>query len=380
MAYEHIQVTANGYTYDDWESVTIVAELSVHYVTAILTTTEIGGTKDWLNPTFSEWHFPPGTPVTIIASGTPIFVGIVDIYEPAVDEMTHRITLTVRGLAKDFALTSVFHPTGNYEAMTDVGIIGQWAGLMAIPLKILTTPVLIPYWQIRQGASPYAEAMRMLRGKLLFGDMTTGGMVVSDGPPSGAVTDGMILQGVNVTKMSARLSDEEQHTLLEVVGSSPDGTDVRQHLEPFGLVYNPFGADYLNPLQFRYKKIIDQGATTSDLAMIRARFAMSRNLGKRLRASFTLPGWRTGGVPGQGPVWEPNWDVNVRAPYLKIDCNLRIFKVILQQDSGATGTTATVFVTDAQAFNGPPSQCVGDRALWDIYISDPSFKPPPGAR
>lgn len=366
-AYEHIQVIANGLIYEGWESISVMNTMHAPYVEAILTTTEKGGIKDKLNPAFTEWHFPPGTPVQIMASGSPVLLGVVDIYEPQVDAETHSITLNIKSPAKVLPLTSVNHPTGTFEDMTDIAIAQAILGPIGlpVPLKVLAVPMLVPYWMIRSGASNYQEIMRVFqqRGKMLWSSIPDGALNVSDGETSsGQVTDGAIVQGLNVVKMSARLADL-QATIIEVQGQAPNGDE--NVLPIFGIATNP----YFGPFQMLYKRVIDQAASTYQLAQIRANYYARRMGGDRLQAQFTIPCWRTGGINGSGPFWEVNWDVHCFAPYLKIDCNLRIVKVILSQDN-TSATTATVFVADASAVGGSPSECTDNHILEEYFRPD----------
>ena len=68
------------------------------------------------------------------------------------------------------------------------------------------------------------------RGKLLFGLMN-GGIAVSDGRAMGA--QGPVVQGENIIKMSARLTDENADAEPDL-GQKNVGTDLKQHIQTFG--------------------------------------------------------------------------------------------------------------------------------------------------
>lgn len=358
MPFEKIQVIANGVAYEGWESCTIINAVDEAWATAQLITTEVGGIKDKLNPSFTQWDFPPGTPVQIMANGDLVFTGVVNVYSPTVTEDQHTITVTVTTYGRYFVDTSVNHPTGFFENMTDTAIVGQFAALAGVPLSIFSQGMIIPYWQIRYGASNWQEAMRILqqRGKMLWSRAATGDMVITDGNPFGLVTGGAILEGVNVLRETATLTDQ-MWSLVFVGGQSSDGVDEKIHLQPMGTAMSSFR------MPPRYKRIIDQASTNAQLAQIRANWEMHRSEAGAMQATFTLPGWRENGATGK--IWEPNWDVYCKAPWLKIDCVLRILKVVLNQDSNL-GTTAMITVVDGQGIGGEISQC-NSGSLWDMF-------------
>lgn len=354
--FEQVQVIADGVLYEGWESVIITCSMEDIFSWCQLTTTEVGGLKDPINPVFDKWNFPPGTPITILATGTPVFAGVVDLYAPVLDANQHSITVTARTYSKDFAESSVKHTTGNFEDMTDVQIVQQFAAAAGVPLtSYVSRQDLIPYWQIRQGATNYEEAMRILqqRGKMLWAPLPDGTLVITDGLSFGTVTDSALVQGVNCIRLSARLTDQGW-SLVDVIGQGRSAKD----LQPFGVALNPFshqpGGGLSAPFigRSRYLRIIDQAATTGELAMRRAAWEMRRSIAGNLQATFTVPGWRTQGTAGD--IWRTNHDVYCFAPALKIDCILRTLKVVLTQDA-QTGTTTTITCVDGSTVRIDPA-------------------------
>lgn len=359
MAFELIQVVANGVKYEGWESCQIIVSMGEAYSYCQLTTTEIGGLKDPIQPLFDIWNFPPGTPITIVASGQVVWSGLVDLYAPIVDEVQHSITVTGRTWAKDYAESSVKHPTGVFEDMTDIDIVQQIAkgdGGDAGPIAVYAPPDFVPYWSIRQGAFRWQESMRLLqqRGKMLWSS-ANGNLNITQGAPFKFVEDVGLIEGENILKESARLTDQGW-SLVHVIGQAPRGTSQ--------VVFEPEGiASAKGGWHGRYLRIIDQAATTQQLAQIRANWQLNRSIGENLQAVITVPGWRT--QINHGQLWEANDDVYVFAPKLKINCILRILKTIMNYDL-YNGTTTTLVLVDGRAVGSPVSSQCDSGDIWDI--------------
>jgi prophage tail gpP-like protein len=372
VAFEIVQIAANGVLYEGWESCQITAALDLSYAFAQLTITELGGTKDTFNPDFEQWNFPPGTPVQIIASGNPIFSGIVNLYAPAVDETQHTVTILVKTIGVDISDSAPNQVPSNFEDQPDLSIVQQLAASVGVPIKNYTSPDIIPYWQLKQGATIYQESMRILqqRGKMLWSSLN-GDVNITKDRSFGLVTDGALIQGENLEKLSARLSNDGWN-LVEVIGQAPRGVDPKLVMAPYGIAFGPTtfipGAGLSSPAyRQRYKRIIDQAATTQQLAQIRAEWEMNRSLGQNLQVQVTVPGWRTRIT--EGTFWQVNTDVYVYAPYLKVDCILRIWKTVFNQDSSG-GTTTTILLVDGAATGDSASAC-NSGSIWQYNFVGP---------
>lgn len=358
MAFEIVQVVADGVLYEGWESCEITVAMDLAYAFAQIATTEVGGIKDLFNSAFDKWNFPPGTPIKILATGTPMYAGVVSLYAPTVDATQHAISVLARTFGVEMVYSSVKHPTGNFENMTDIDVVQKLAEGTRATISNYTKPDLIPYWQIQQGAPIYQEQMRILqpRAKMLWADLS-GANNITAGSSFGFIQGSALIQGVNIEKMSGRM-EADGWELLHVVGQFPRGTDEHIAYEPFGVAHAPIpavspGGGLSSPgiFQFPYKRIIDQQATTQELAQRRADIEMNRSACENLQVQVTVPGWRDGGTSGD--FWKVNTDVYIYAPWLKVDCVLRIYKTVFKQNA-VDGTVTDLLLVDGR--------CVGDAA------------------
>lgn len=362
---ERVTVVADGVSYEPWEAVSVEWDMNNLFVSFQLSTTEVAEkTEDWT--VFDKWNFPPGTQIDILGNDEALTTGIVSVYNPQVDPDQHSIVVTGFSFAKDFSDSSVKHETGRFDNTTDVAIVQQLAGALGIPLLALASPTTIPFYQIRQGGNNYQEVMRLLvQGQKMLTSNMSGQMVVTDGKPWGYNTGGMLLQGHatnvsgtedagNMIRMEARLSDENYY-LYEAIHQSPYD-DKPENLAPFGMALDPTAR------ASRYKKIINQAVTDPGIAQKRAEWERSRAKGFTTLATCVVPGWRD----QSGAFWKPNENVYVLAPWLKIDCWLRIVKLVFSQNlSGATTTTITVVDPRALGDSGGGGECnSGDMWGW----------------
>lgn len=366
---ELIQVEADGVPYEGWEEIIVEWGMADPvFVTFQLKTTEIptDQDKDW--DVFSKWNFPPGTNVMVYASGDPFIQGYIHSYNPTMNKDQHSIVVTGVTYGKDFVDSSVKVDTsmGNYENMTDSQIIQSFAAAAGVSMSDYTTPIPIPNYQVKQGGTNWQESARILQNteKTMMSILPSGDLAIVGDAPFYINTDGALIQGENILEMSANLT-ADQYDVIEVIGQAPEGTDDKQHLQVFGIAQNtsPFGR------ASRYRRIIDQMASTTIQASRRARWQLLRSYGATTQAIITVAGWRD----FIGRFWAANTDVYVNAPVLKIDCMMRVYKIIFRQSIG-TGTICTITLVDPTTFGGEPilGLCKSD-SMWVPWVGG---KPP----
>jgi prophage tail gpP-like protein len=358
MSRELIQVVADGVPYEGWESVIVDWSMENPYVLAQLTTTEIPNEQGDLS-TFGKWNFPPGTVVEIYATGNKFMAGYVDVYAPSYNPDFHSIVLTIATSAKNFAESSVNHPTGNWENTTDSAVIAEFARLAGVELEDYTQPEQLPYWQVRPGATYFQETVKMVQSHEKYVMGTMHGPLALNGPaPFYVNPNGMVMQGVNILQAEGRLSAEMFSTIM-AIGQAPVGVDKLNDVEPWGIA--TLGT-LPTSLQKRFKLIIDQRSTTSELLKKRAQWEMWRQLG-RTQAFITVDSWRD----SAGAFWSANTDVYVWSPFLQIDCFMRIQRVIFRQDPGGSGTVATLTLIDPKAYGWPGVMACNSADYWHVF-------------
>lgn len=358
MSRELIQVVADGVPYEGWESIIVDWSMENPYVLAQLTTTEIPSDPSDLS-SFAKWNFPPGTIVEIHATGNKLMAGYVDVYAPSYNPDFHSITLTIATNAKNFAESSINHPTGHFENTTDSAVIKEFATLAGVELEDYTQPVQLPFWQIRPGATGFQETIKIVQShqKYVMGTMH-GPLALNGSEPFFVNENGLVVQGVNILQAEGRLSAEMFATIM-ATGQAPVGVDKLQDVEPWGIA--TLGA-LPSVMQKRFKHIIDQRATTNELLKKRAQWEMWRQMG-RTQAFITVDTWRD----MAGAFWSANTDVYVWSPFLQIDCFMRIQRVVFRQDPGGSGTVAMLTLIDPHAYGYGGVMACNSADYWNFF-------------
>ena len=343
MTLEHVKIVANGRDYEEWESVRIewIVDEAADTPMATLATSEAiernyGQDVD-PEDVFGKWNFPPGTFVTVLGNDNDLLMhGFVFAYMPAADAEQHSIQIVIKPLTWAFLNSSAYTQSMHFENLTDDIMMRMLAAPYGLSLEHLAMPSLHPWFQLKMGASNYAELMRFMQpnAKYMY-TSREGALVVSAGEPHPVVGDrGYLVQGVNILKMTAKLTDEG-YWMSEVIGQNPVGTDLPTTLQPRGWSW---GVGQV------FKIIPDQTATTPEKAQKLAAWVATRAFGRNVSAQITVMGWRK----QDGRLWEINSDVYVYAPYLKIDCVMRVTKIVFSQAVGE-GTTADLTLVDPKA-------------------------------
>lgn len=369
MPLETVTVVAGNSIYTDWETVVIEQELWAGHVNCLLTTTEVTPIGAATQSAFDKWAFPPGTAIEVYANDDIVFSGFVWQYAPAADAEQHSITLYCKSTSYNFEVSTILSQTGNYENTTVAQIIQGWAAASQTVLLYLGNPWPVDNWQIRQGATHYEEALRLIkpRGMHLFGLREFGGIAVSSGRALGV--QGPLVQGENILRMAAKLTDNN-YEYTEAVGQHNIGVRLKEHLQ-IGAQAMGFGAGLSTALGSRRKTLVEPVAFDPEQAALRAMYEVRRANGADMQAVITVPGWHAPwgesyvqkNVPagqrqeGMGPLWICGADTYIYAPWLKINCVMRTQKVIFKQSLAEGSTTELTLINSTalgefgEAFN-----------------------------
>lgn len=383
MSFEKVTVVAADAVYDGWETVIIENDVHAAYVNVLLTTTETTPIGANTQAAFDKWNFPPGTPIDIYAGDDLVVSAIVWQYAPSADATQHSITVYARTASYRFVSSSVDpRPTGgHYENTTAVQLLQLWAQANGVTgLNFTRAPHDVDVWQLKHGANGFEEALRLLkpRGMMIFGLMN-GAIAISDGQAMGV--QGPIVQGENILRMSAQLTDDGFADHI-ITGQKSLGVDLEQHLQP--------EASLPSKLNNRKLKLITEpAAMDKQLAIHRVDWETRREHGATVQAVITVPGWHSPAgesyvpsnlPPGErgsmGPLWMLMADTYIFAPWLKIDCIMRCNKVVFKQ-SLAEGTTTELTFTDPAAYESAPALC-NSGTMWLPKFDLSSVFHPPG--
>jgi prophage tail gpP-like protein len=323
---EHIII--NGF--DRWEGVQISASMrKAAREFSVYTTERLG-----------EFTWPPGTPVTILANGTLMVDGYVNRYQPSFDAKSHRINVSGRSAAQDFVDCAAIDPNkkSHWKDKKPDEIAQQLdqfgVGVTAeIPLKP------IKYFQLDQGETAHAAVERALRDQKATMMGAERGIKITNAKAAKRHSGGLI-EGFNILRANATLSDDRQHSETAVKGQRREGTedaDLKIHEK----------AQNSQVKRYRPKLLVSETDTDKGRARERAEHESNRAAGFGISATITVQGWRDDG----GQVFQPNYLIFVQSPTLKIFGDMLIEAVTWKQDD-KNGSTADIHIVNAKAYEG----------------------------
>lgn len=356
MAYETIHMSAGGKDFTGWTAVSVTAEMGTVPRTFDIQVTEIG--PFGISP-FSIWHFPPSTPVSLTANGDLLLTGHVDDYAPAGDAESHTVTIRGRGYGGGYVKNSVFHPTGQWENKTILQIAQDMGKPFGVTVKVAASAAaaaaeLIPWFQIRRGSSPFVELMRLLPQRGVTLTENEQGQVVLTRAEAQTHSGGLI-QGRNILRMAAVLSDAGRFEKYIVTGQESIGTEDENHEVEGEAGGPPAGSN------FTFNEVIDMSETNKARAQAHAEWRKLRAAGLSRSADITVPGFRDDG----GKLWTPGWNVFVMAPWLKIEQAMMIKTATFVQND-QEGTVTNLSLVDPRAFGGKSGQ-IGSGEDWGVF-------------
>lgn len=354
MAFERIAMTANDREFEGWTSVEVVAEWGAATRTFNIQVTEVGG---FGNGGYTKWHFPPSTPVTLLATGSLMLTGSVDMYNPHISATDHTVTITGRGEGKGIVDCSVKHATGQFENKTVLQIAQELAAPFGVTIAAAASAAsaaaaVIPWFQVQRGATVWSQIMRLLpqRGATLTGQDDGSVAIMRCEAIEHA---GGLIEGENIIDAAAEWDDSGRFEDYEVTGQSSIGTED----ENFEVSGEASGA----PMeQYRYTETIDQAETDAGRAREHATWQMLRAAGLCRQASITVPGFRD----GAGKLWVPGQTVFTFSPSLKLEQPMMIKSAAFIQNA-EEGTVTHLTLVDPRTGGGSGGDY--DGGGWDVF-------------
>lgn len=328
---ELVVVIAGGVPYAGWEKVQISASMRQECREFMLQTTERS------TPFISEFNFPPGTPIQIIANGALMVDGYVNRYCPQGDSKSHYVTIHGRSAAQDIVDCAAVHSPAYWENKTP-DQIGQELDHFGVGItaKIPLRP--IPYHQLYQGEAVQETLERALRDQKATMMGVERGIEITNATAAGRHAGGLI-HGHNIRNFRGSLTDDRQFSETVVKGQRREGTeDTDLQIEEKAL--------NARVKRYRPKLIVQETDSNPKRARDRAEHESNRAAGFSIAATIVTQGWRDDG----GVVWRPNNLVFVSSPPLKIMGDMLIEAVTWKQDEG--GSDSEIHVVNAKAYEG----------------------------
>ena len=280
-----------------------------------------------------------GQDVTIRAGKDLLLTGYVRTVSPSHDSASRSLSVSVCSRTVDATECSVEHPTGEVLDKDLAAIAKEFDGL-GIGIESDGSLPKEPRHKLVTGETLFHTIERRARGRgILIYDTPKGKLKLAT-KPEGTHRGGLVW-GVNIEQASSELTERGRHSNVKVRGQTTDGT-AKQQLRAETTAADK-GVGRRRPLI-----IVHEGQTTIDRMKKRAEWQVKRGAGYASTASITVTGWRD----GNGNIWNRNWLVYVEDKWIGIEGMMIIKSVTLSQDSGGSGTTATLSLADPRALGG----------------------------
>ena len=209
-----------------------------------------------------------------------------------------------------------------------------------------------------QTAFDFLENLARLSGVLLTDD-AMGNLVLTTAGTERAA--GRLVQGQNILRASAKLSDEKRFSIYKVKGQNAIGSaspnwdtagGIRSQAAPTGVIVNGV-ATALDMGVTRFRPHVSGAEAQLDQAGMQRRVNWERNFnfGRSVSAEVSVAGWRQ----PDGSLWEINRLATCTAPFLHLDQDLLIVEVQHTIDD-QIGRRTTLRLGSVEGYTPDPGQ------------------------
>lgn len=278
----------------------------------------------------------PGEKCTLRLDGETVISGYVDEVEPGYDRQSHGISVRGRDATGDLVDCSAVYKTGQWAHATLERIARDLCAPFGIAVKVETdTGAPFPSFKIEPGETAFEclERAARLKAVLLVSD-GEGNLVITR---AGAASSGTALvEGVNILSAQAQLSWKERFSEYTVRGHDRIGNDMEaaaQFVSPSATVRDETISRY------RPRIVLADDHGDRSRFIDRAEWEKNVRMGRALRGSITVQGWRD----GEGRLWRPNTLVHLASPLLYLaEAEMLIVGCLYTLDDSGTRTALSI--------------------------------------
>jgi prophage tail gpP-like protein len=342
---EVVTVVAGGSEFTGWETVQITAGIKDPVRSFSLTVAEAQG----------DWVLPPNMPVQILANGSLMLNGFVDVYNPQHNggSATHHVSITGRGKGCDAVDCSAQHETGRFEDK-DLLQIANELDVHGIGFTTNADLKTIDIAQLNPGEKTIGFLQELARSrKLNLMGKADGSIEIYK--PQGARHAGALRLGINIQSGNANLSAHQKFS--DYIGKGQNTLGVtEQELRPEAKVKDSTVSRY-RPLTMTLNE-----EATPELLEERMRWEAKRRQGLSVKASITTQSWRDGaGIP-----WEPGFLVYTSDSILKIEQDMLIERCVWKHGSAPSDSHSSteLSLVDPKAYDGPDAGASESDGQW----------------
>lgn len=347
MPSEIVSLEIGGIAWHGWTDVTVT-----RMVDAVSGSFSVALVDRW-SPDAKALPIAASQPVSIKtrASAKPgtaadqLIRGYIDTVKPSFGATSHAISISGRDASGDLVDCAAVHKPGEWRNLP----CSRLAAILAAPfgVEVLCTAnegAPIPVHKIEPGETAWECLERALRQRELLAmpDSTLGaggGILIAPIATGRAVT--ALVQGQNILSASADFDAANRFSEYRVLAQNR-GSD-SEHGDKAAAVLGVAKDDTVE----RYRPHIITGESPKDAATAqrRATWEASVRAGRSASVEVEVQGWRQ----GDGTLWPLNAMCRVSIPYLRVEKDLLIGKVV-HKISASGGTTTTLTLRSPMAY------------------------------
>jgi prophage tail gpP-like protein len=341
-------VTANGQTYNIWETVEVHKSAEDVIDHCMLTVSEIstGGTS------LSSLKLAPGDAASVTLGGVKALNGNVYLRQAAYDANTHAVQIGIASKAQNIMRTTVDTTPGQYLNQTIQQIGSACFGKVGVGFNVVGSPsgADLPFPRVseRPGQMRFAFIENLCRMRNLH--------MIDDGQGNitafrGAQGSSAPLQeGVNILKARLLLKADEYVEditgLAQMFKMGAPGAQISAN----ATVSNPVGANRVGGSKFVAEDVADQATL-----QMRVNQEVDHVNYRTVDGVITVQGW----FMTAGDIWmnHVRQSVTVNSPMLiPGGFGSFIIKEVIHRQSSAEGTTTDILITNENGLGGEPLQ------------------------
>lgn len=276
----------------------------------------------------------PGMACTITAGADALIRGWVDSVNPSFAAGAHSISVAGRDASADMVDCAALHHPGEWKNIS----VARLAAILAAPFGVQVRcegneGAPIPVHRVEPGETAWECLERALRQRELMAMPGGRGNIVLVSIGSGRAVTALV-QGQNVLEASASFDGKDRYSEYRVLAQNR-GSDAAH-----GDAAAAVAATATDPVPGRYRPHVITGEAPKDAATARRRaeWEASVRAGRSASVDVTVQGWRQ----GDGTLWPLNAMCRVQLPWLRMERDLMIGKVVHRLGSGGTTTALTL--------------------------------------
>jgi prophage tail gpP-like protein len=275
----------------------------------------------------------------------PMINGYIGKFRPAFSATDHSITVSGRDKSADLVDCSAIHKPGHWQGLT----LDQLAAILAEPFGVGVTVEgdvgePFPSFKLEQGESVFEALDRACKQREILAMPDGAGNIVLLRVGSRKASTALV-QGKNILSSSADFDLDDRYSDYIVQGQQPGNDDI------WGDGAAAVSAGAKDPAVKRYRPFIvrAEDQVNASSAKARAEWECAVRAARAVSVDISVQGWLDGDA-----LWAANSLVPVEIPYLRIEQELLIAKVVFSK--GEQGTITKLTCRDPNAFLPEPKK------------------------